>query len=98
MEEARVQAPVPFDFRVAPRFRYRRCFRRIQFAAMTFRCASPSLATEPPHGPGAVRPGIVPGEHAIPFVPAQVRPPAAQVPDAGCAGKTTETTTCNLDK
>lgn len=54
-------------------------------------CAPPRIAL-------AGLPGIVPGEHAIPFVPAQVRPSAAQVQDAGCAGKTTETTTCNLDK
>ncbi|WP_179257767.1 hypothetical protein [Burkholderia sp. AU6039] len=73
-EEARVQAPAPFDLRVALRLRRRRCFRKIQFAAMTFRWTSPSLATEPPHGPGA------------------------QVEGADCAGKTKETTTCNLDK
>ena len=64
----------PFDLRVALRLRRRRCFRKIQFAAMTFRRTSPSLATEPPHGPGA------------------------QVEGADCAGKTKETTTCNLDK
>ena len=43
-------------------------------------------------------PGSVLGEHAIPFVQAQLCPPAAQVQEADCAGKTTETTTCNLDK
>jgi len=43
-------------------------------------------------------PGIVLGEHAIPFVQARLWPLAPQVQEADSTGKPTETTTCNLDK
>ncbi|KAB0634327.1 DUF1427 family protein [Burkholderia latens] len=42
--------------------------------------------------------GIVVGEHAIPLVQAQLRPPAAQVRDADAADKTAEATTCSPRK
>ncbi|AJY11133.1 XapX domain-containing protein [Burkholderia dolosa] len=42
--------------------------------------------------------GIVVGEHAIPFVQAQLRPAAAQVHDASAAGPTAETPSCKQGK
>ncbi|MDR0246707.1 MAG: XapX domain-containing protein [Burkholderia sp.] len=39
--------------------------------------------------------GIVVGEHAIPFVQAQLRPPAAQIQDAGVSSQTKDSASCN---
>lgn len=42
--------------------------------------------------------GIVVGEHAIPFVQAQIRPPAAQVQDASAANPAQDPASCNRGK
>ncbi|KAG8153796.1 DUF1427 family protein [Burkholderia catarinensis] len=42
--------------------------------------------------------GIVLGEHAIPFVQAQLRPPVVQVQDAPANAKCTEAIPCSQDK